>query len=290
MNLRTMARADVPSGMKLTELAGWNQTTADWEHFLNASPQGCFVAESEGQVCGTVTTTIYEGRLAWVGMVLVAPENRGKGIGTQLLNRAIEYLDAVGVVTIKLDATPNGQPLYEKLGFVTEYEIDRWALSSHSQPLKPDSTSVLQISESGELKEVLKLDEILKVDRDAFGADRSALLRTLHCDAPEFTAALYHEGSLAGYTLGRHGSLADHLGPWMARDEAAAHQLLAAFLTRSTREMIFVDCLKSSPFASRLLQSAGFEFSRPLTRMFRGANTFAGRPERFCAILGPEFG
>jgi predicted N-acetyltransferase YhbS len=274
--------------MKLKELAGWNQTTADWERFLNSSPQGCFVAESEGQVCGTVTTIIYEGRFAWVGMVLVAPEHRGKGIGTQLLNRTIEYLDASSVATIKLDATPKGKPIYEKLGFVTEYEIDRWALSSHSP--KPDSTFALPIGDSGSQNEVLKLDEILKVDRDAFGADRNALLRSLHRDAPEFTAALYHEGSLAGYTLGRRGSRADHLGPWMARNEPAAHQLLAAFLTRSTHEIIFVDCLKSSPFASRLVQSAGFEISRPLTRMVRGANTFAGRPELFCAILGPEFG
>jgi len=285
-----MTKADVPSGMRLVELAGWNQTASDWERFLTASPRGCFVADSDGQVCGTVTTITYEGRFAWVGMVLVAPEHRGQGVGTQLLNRAIEYLEDFGVATIKLDATPNGKPLYEKLGFVAEYEIDRLALGPHSQRLRPDSTFGLQISEAEKLEEVLDLDEILKLDREAFGADRSTLLRSLHHDAPEFTTAVCHEGSLAGYTLGRHGSRADHLGPWMAKNEAAAHRLLVAFLTRLTREMIFVDCLKSSPFASRLLQSAGFEFLRPLTRMVRGANTFAGLPELFCAILGPEFG
>ena len=196
----------------------------------------------------------------------------------------------MGVATIKLDATPNGKPLYEKLGFVTEYEIERWALGPHTQPLKPDSTFGQQFSESEKLEKVVNLNEILKVDREAFGADRSALLLSLHRESLEFTAALYHEGSLVGYTLGRHGSRADHIGPWMAKNETAARQLLTAFLARTTREMIFVDCLKSSPFVSRLLASARFEFSRPLTRMVRGANIFAGRPEPFCAILGPEFG
>ncbi len=284
MHLRTMTKADVPSGMRLKELAGWNQTAADWERFLEASPRGCFVAESEGEVWGTVTTLVYEARFGWVGMVLVDPVHRGQGTGTRLLHKAIEYLDALGIATIKLDATPKGKPIYEKLGFVTEYEIERWALGGHTPMTKPTSTSGLQLSESVSLK------EILAVDRDAFGADRSALLHSLHRGAPEFTAALYLQGSLAGYTLGRRGSRADQMGPWMARSEAAAHQLLSAFLARSAREIILVDCMKASPFAARLLQSAGFEFSRPLTRMYRGANEFPGRPELFCGILGPEFG
>ncbi len=284
MHLRIMTKADVPAGMRLKELAGWNQTTADWERFLEASPRGCFVAESEGEVWGTVTTVVYESRFAWVGMVLVDPEHRGQGIGTRLLNAAIEYLDGLGIATIKLDATPDGKPIYQKLGFVTEYEIERWALGAHARPPKPDSFPELRIGDS------VSLEEILPVDRDAFGADRSALLHSLHRSAPEFTAAQYLRGSLSGYTLGRHGSRADHLGPWMARSEAAAQQLLAAFLAHSAREVVFSDCMKANPFAARLLKSEGFEFARPLSRMFRGANEFPGRPELFCGILGPEFG
>lgn len=284
MNLRTMTKADVPSGMRLKDLAGWNQTAADWERFLEASPLGCFVAESDGEVWGTVTTIVYESRFAWIGMVLVAPEHRGQGIGTRLLHKAIEYLDGLGIATIKLDATPEGKPIYEKLGFVTEYEIERWMLGAHARRPKPDSFSELRIGESA------NLEEILAVDRDAFGADRGSLLHSLHRSAPEFTAALYFQGSLSGYTLGRHGSRADQMGPWMARSEAAAQQLLTAFLARSARETVFGDCVKANPFAARVLQSEGFEFSRPLTRMFRGANEFPGRPGFFCGILGPEFG
>lgn len=284
MHLRTMTKADIPSGMRLKELAGWNQTAADWERFLEASPLGCFVAESEGEVRGTVTTIVYDSRFAWVGMVLVDPEHRGQGIGTRLLHQAIEYLDGQGIATIKLDATPDGKPIYEKLGFVTEYEIERWVLGAHSRPAKPESPSELRTGESA------SLEEILAVDRDAFGADRSALLHSIHRSAPEFTAALYLQGSLSGYTLGRRGSRADHLGPWMARTEAAAQQLLMAFLARSARETVFVDCMKSNPFAVRLVQSEGFGFSRPLTRMSRGTNEFPGRPGLFCGILGPEFG
>ena len=106
-----MTKLDIPSRMRLKEIAGWNQTAQDWERFLTASPGGCFVAELDGEVCGTATTISYEGRFAWVGMVLVDPEFRGRGLGAKLLARAIEHLDAGKVSTIKLDSTPLGKPL-----------------------------------------------------------------------------------------------------------------------------------------------------------------------------------
>jgi len=82
MRLRIMTMADIPAGMRLKEIAGWNQTTADWKRFLEASPGGCFAAEEDGRVCGTATTISFENRFAWVGMVLVDPEYRSRGIGT----------------------------------------------------------------------------------------------------------------------------------------------------------------------------------------------------------------
>lgn len=264
-------------------MAGWNQTPRDWERFLDASPAGCFVAEAEGQVCGTVATILYEGRFAWIGMVLVDPAYRGQGIGTRLLDRAIEYLDGLGVPTIKLDATPQGKPIYERRRFVVEYEIERWVRRGH-----------LQRPQAGEAEASTgpraSLEEILKEDIEIFGADRGALLRSLHQDAPDFTTTVHQRGEMAGYTLGRRGSLADHLGPWMARNQAAAQTLLESFLSHSASQDVFVDCVRSNPNACPLLRAAGFEFARPLTRMVRGPNAYPGRPELLCAILGPEFG
>jgi len=283
MHLRKMTRDDVSMGMRLKDIAGWNQTPGDWERFLDASPEGCFVAQQEGRVCGTVTTIGYEGRFAWIGMVLVDPEYRSRGTGTRLLEKAIEYLDAAGISTMKLDATPQGKPLYEKLGFVAEYEIERWVLSEHTH--RPRAVaSEARISEAG------SLEDIIRTDYGVFGADRGALLRSLHRDAPDFTTTIHLQRELGGYTLGRRGSLADHLGPWMALSETAAQGLLEGFLSRSAGRDIFVDCLKSNPFAGRLLRASGFEFARPLTRMVRGLNAYPGRPELLCAILGPEFG
>ena len=277
VRFRLMTRDDIPAGMRLKDAAGWNQTVGDWDRLLFASPQGCFAAECAGQVVGTATTIIYEGRLAWIGMVIVDPQHRGKGIGTTLLERAIRYLDSRSVPAIKLDATPQGKPLYEQFGFIKEYDVERWAV-------KRSSGKRVEGNVSEESHDVLQLD------REVFGADRSGLLRSLTQAASVFTLVERRDGVVAGYTFGRSGSLADHLGPWMARDEVIAAKLLDEFLRRSGRDRVFVDCIRPSPWAVRLVRERGFEFSRPLTRMVRGANTRPSRPELLGAVLGPEFG
>lgn len=276
-----MTPADIAAGMRLKDAAGWNQTEEDWQRFLQASPEGCFVAESNEQVAGTVTTIIYENRFAWVGMVLVDAQLRGKGIGTALLLKAIEYLDAKKIPCVKLDATPQGKPIYERLGFRVEYEIERHVLVRGVDPTGGSSLT----SESAK-----NIETVLAMDRDVFGADRSALLRSVATAAPELAIATDRNQTVNGYSLGRKGSCADHLGPWVARDADAAREVFEGFLLRSRRNVVFVNLVKDNVWAPALLAEKGFQFSRSLTRMYRGENAHPGRPDLLCAILGPEFG
>ena len=285
MHLRVMTKADICAAQRLRAIAAWNQTKTDWERFLEASEAGCFVAELDGQVCGTAATISFENRFAWVGMVLVDPAYRGRGIGTKLLSQTIDYLDARRIPCIKLDATPQGRPLYEKLGFVREYEIERWTL--RRTPVR-----VTELSDAGQHQRLSHglLEDIFETDRMVFGADRSFLLKSLYQQTPDFTSGIKREGTLQGYTFGRKGSFADHLGPWMANDAPTARELLERFLALSVRDVLIADCLKSNSVAGDLLRSFGFSYTRPLTRMYRGDNAHPGRVEQLCAILGPEFG
>jgi GNAT superfamily N-acetyltransferase len=285
MRMRAMTSADIPAGMRLKELAGWNQTAADWRRFLERSPHGCFVAEVDAQVRGTVATVPFEDRFAWIGMVLVDPEYRGRGFGTALLERAIDYLEGLSLSALKLDATPQGQPLYEKLGFRSEYDIGRW-----TRRRSPSDSARSLRTAAGESVSPELLRSICEFDRQVFGADRSFLLTSLHEDAPEFTRGILEAGTLTGYAFGRRGSFADHLGPWMATDAGTARHLLEGFLASSSREMQVADCLNAHAAAGDLLKSLDFSYTRPLIRMFRGSNDYPGRPELLCAILGPEFG
>jgi hypothetical protein len=238
----------------------------------------------DGQARGTATTIVFENRFAWIGMVLVDPAYRGRGIGTALLGKAIAYLDEAHVPCVKLDATPAGKAIYERLTFVSEFEIERWILR------RPADRCAKQNAAATETMPESLFERLLRADREAFGADRGALLQSLHQAGPQFTDGLWNAGGIEGYAFGRQGSFADHLGPWIARDEPTARHLLENFLAQSSRETIIADCPLVNGFARNALQDNGFTFSRPLTRMFRGRNEFPGRPELVCGIMGPEFG
>ena len=96
--------------MQLKDAAGWNQTEKDWQRLLALEPNGCFAAGKDGRLVGTTTTTTYGNDLAWIGMVLVDPQERRQGIATRLMHVAIDYLKDK-VATVKLDATERSSGL-----------------------------------------------------------------------------------------------------------------------------------------------------------------------------------
>src|ERR1043165_6846082 len=174
VEIRLLFEADIPAAMELKEAAGWNQTEADWRRLLRLEPNGCFGAIKDGRLVGTTTTTIY-GELAWIGMVLVEPQERGQGIAAALMNVALDYLNGK-VATVKLDATSLGQPVYEKFGFQVESMVERWSGNSTSR--KSASHAVMD-------HEAIR--DLLNLDRLAFNADRSQLIERLvdeACVAP----------------------------------------------------------------------------------------------------------
>jgi len=277
MELRLLNRSDVETVMAYKDVAGWNQSLADWERFIRLNPAGCFATELNGKVVGVTTTFVYKGGTGCVGILAVDPGYRRQGIGTSLLKSAVAHLEGRGVDTVHAYTPPISKSVFERLGFSTGSEIERWVL------YRKEAAPVLARTALPDL------EKILAADREVFGADRGELLRSLHADAPDFTLATELEGEVIGYALGRGGSRADHLGPWVAWDPPTARELLSEFLRRSGRDTVIVDCPKANEMARELLLSQGFLISRPMIRMVRGGETHPGRPELLCGILGPEF-
>ena len=63
----------------MSNAASWNQLPGDWERLMALSPDGCFALECSGRLAATTTVVCHGTDLAWVGMVLTAPEFRRRG-------------------------------------------------------------------------------------------------------------------------------------------------------------------------------------------------------------------
>ena len=278
--IRLLEESDIPSATRLKNLARWNQTQKDWLRLLKLEPAGCFAACVEGKVVATTTATHYGLELAWIGMVLVDPEFRRRGIASRLMKSALAYLETAGTLTVKLDATPDGQPVYEALGFERELLIERWEGIARSSPVH----GCRQLDERA-------FPELLALDRRAFGVDRSSLLGALVAEssiAPLICTVA--SGQVQGFVLARPGTAAYYLGPIVAVNERAAGELLDAMLDRLAGEKVYVDFHTSFPDGDGLLAERGFAKQRSLTRMQRGARSSAGTSALVFAIAGPEIG
>src|SRR5260370_12446812 len=279
IEVRLLREADIPAALRLKELEQWNQTESDWRRLLRLQPNGCFCATIGGNVVATTTTTTYGRELAWIGMVLVDPECRRLGIATKLMHAALEYLNKAGVATVKLDATSDGRLVYEKLGFKVQSLIERW-----------EGVACPQTVDCSRLDPAAHR-EALALDRQAFGADRSTLIKMMVEDAYlKPVVATTGDGRLIGDALARRGSASAYIGPLLATGANAATTLFEGLLGQMSGQRVYIDMNADFEGGRKILTERGLVKQRDLIRMSYGKESKTGSSPSIFAIAGPEFG
>jgi len=280
LTMRIMQMQDIPFGLQLCRLAGWNQVEPDWRRLLHLAPDGVFVAEQDGQPCGTGSTTRYGSRIGWIGMILVHPDFRKRGIGTAIMDKCIAHLRSQNVESIKLDATDLGRPVYLKLDFEDERPIHRYR-----------GTKPRDVGADSRVRPIEQADwpAIAELDRVAFDADRVELLRIFANDGP---AVIFQSPAnpCRGYGVARKGFHASFLGPVVATDAEAARAVVAALLGQLPDGEIFWDVLPDNAACKELAESLGFTVARRLIRMYLGQHIHPGDVNLVFGAAGFELG
>jgi predicted N-acetyltransferase YhbS len=276
IRIRPMTRDDLALGMRLKTQAGWNQTEADWRRYLRLGGNGSFVAELDGAAVGTTVTFIFES-VAWVAMVLVDEAVRGRGIGTALMQHALAFLDGRGVKSVRLDATALGRPIYEKLGFVTEYQLARY------QGVLPAA------ADPGGVVSLPRMIFVLRLDWEATQTVRIPLLMRMREEFESAFRAVLRNGELIAYLASRPGANAVQIGPCAAREESAGRLLLTDACARLGGQRVFIDVPLPNRAAVAAVESMGLTAQRRLLRMGRG-EPVRENLELLWASSGPEKG
>jgi GNAT superfamily N-acetyltransferase len=275
--IRPMTIDDLQVGLRLSRQAGWNQTKADWRRFFNLGPEGCFVAELGGRSVGTTMTFISD-QVAWIAMVLVEKNARGKGIGTALLKHALGYLEACRVGTVRLDATHLGRPIYERLRFVPEYELVRF------EGIAPTGGAATTVKNA--TPEILK--DMIEFDKRMTGENRAKMIQALFKEFPENTSVLMHGDKLEGFVNMRSGSNAVQIGPCTATLNAGT-DLLSYALHKCAGKAVYIDIPTDNTYSVKIAESSGLTIQRHFVRMYRGER-IKDNIEAIWASSGPEKG
>ncbi len=218
--LRHLTEADLPAAAALSAQLGWPYTAQDFARLLAWTPQGCFcVEEPERGVVGVVTTTLYGRVLGWLGLLIVAEDRRGRGLGRRLARAALDFLIAAEADCIMAHANDAARALYRALGFRVRDRVERWEgrastyLGPRARRLRP-----------AEIEVVLALDEELTQ------LPRAHMLRHLLVEFPKLAWVDIQREQIEGYLLGRQLGRTVHLGPWLSWSAAGAERLLRTAL------------------------------------------------------------
>jgi GNAT superfamily N-acetyltransferase len=282
IRIRPMVINDLVNAIGLSRSEGWNQTDKDWRFLMMNPDNVCLAAEQGNKLVGTATATVHSSKLAWIGMVLVDKNLRGLGVGRNLMINIINNLKHIN--SIKLDATPAGLPLYQKLGFIEEHHICRMV-----NPLNKG----LMVLESGYKPEIIeknKFPDILKLDKKIFGSDRSSLLRSLFQNYPEKAYMINKDGKTNGYIFGREGIRYDYIGPASSFSKESFMSLITIALNSMAGKPVALDILQDKHDVIRRLELSGFEIQRSFVRMYLKNNHYPGEVNFQYLISGPEFG
>jgi creatinine amidohydrolase len=279
IQVRPVVPSDLPEIMRLKNIAGWNQTEADLSFFFKQFSETYWVAVHNGKVIGSTLAAVYDQKVAWIGMVLVDPEFRRQGVGRSLMSTALEALRHFP--SVKLDATPDGKALYDRLGFKDEYLLHRMVTRALPVVEVPPSSAVRPMVPGD-------LPGVIAADRAAFGTDRSALLTRLFQEAPHLAWIGVDQPS--AFCLGRRGFHFTQVGPVVAPSAAFAESLIGSALGSLSGQAVVLDVPESQTRTLDLLKTRGFITQRTLLRMYRETNSIVGRPDQLFAIAGPELG
>ena len=218
--MRPLTQDDVDAAHSLSVAVGWPHRAADWRAVL-AVGEGLCAPDAVGRLAGTAMWWPIGKKVAAIGMVIVAPQAQGQGLGRRLMHAVFA---AAQRQTLTLNATSAGVSLYISEGFRRIGTI--WQYQGLARPVVVPGAAAFPVRSATQTDGAA----IAALDRAALGYDRASILQALTRDAE----GLVHErdGRLVGFAYcGLRAGTGD-------RSVIAADERIALALVRpSSRDM-----------------------------------------------------
>jgi GNAT superfamily N-acetyltransferase len=237
------------------------------ELYTKVQPDGWFVIEEDGRI-GAVGGCLVYGSFSWMGLVGTHPAVRGRGHATRLSDHLVKWSYAKGCRTVALDASKLGRPIYERLGFQPVGSVVRLARAPTHEQLTPAVGPVACATK----------DQVLELDSEVFGGDRSSLIEMLMAGHLGSRLVSRHTaGRLSGFLF-----VQDRLiGPGAAASPETVRDLIQDAMLDSSPEQTLL--LPSESAYLDVLLSLGFVEQQRLTHMRHGDQRIGGRRHQLLA-------
>ena len=276
-------KEDLDFAVRLTHDEHWYYTHLEIGRMLELDPEGSFVFEDHGERLGFITTVSY-GRTGVIGHLIVTKDARRRKIGERLLKEAVGYLEGKDIDSIMLYSSGDGQKLYSRHGFTVRQQ----ALVLHT---RLEKAHIATRNHRCQLIAPKDLPEVIAMDNELFGDDRSRVMKVLYRDYPQGAFKLERDGQLVGFIMGRPDHVGYDLGPWActSRDPSDAEALFESLLPVLGEGVLYIGTFPKNEHAVRIFTRLPKIFELEVPLMIKGEDRYLGA-ERVYAVAAMELG
>lgn len=272
--LRPMQAGDLPAMHRLVQAMSWPHRLEDCTQLFHLGA-GTVAVDASGDMIGVGMRWGFGRKAGTIGMVLVAPDRQGRGIGRALMTALIADGQPRALM---LNATAEGLGLYQKLGFHSLGQVRQ-----HQARLTQDLVLSSAPAVPTQRANLTDHAALCALDAAAFGADRSALIgRLLTIGQAWITGS----DRPTGFAILRPFGRGMMIGPILAPDEEAAVALVAAAAKAAPPGVLRVDIPAEASRLGHWLTGAGLPAVDTVTTMLLGKwPKTASEPRRFGLVL-----
>lgn len=258
-HIQRMSRADLGLALQWADQEGWNPGRQDTDIFHPIDVRGHFMARVDDEPVASVSGLRYSVSYGFLGLYIVRPPWRGRGLGLAVWNAALDHLKGC---VVGLDGVVEQQSNYRRSGFDLAWHNRRYQATGRSP--RPRDPHIVKLSG-------LPFSTLATYDRAFHPEPRPVFLQAWIQQRHGMALGWLQDGRLRGYGVVRACTRGHKIGPLCADTPEIADALLDALLGCVVlREPVWLDVPEPNREAIALAERHGMVAGFPTARMYRG--------------------
>ncbi len=224
------------------EAEKWNPGKYDYKPYFEMDKKGYLLLLVDEKPVGSISLVKYSNEFSFIGLFIVLPEYRSRGLGKVLWEAAMLNLEKFP--TIGLYSVPQQVSRYSTSGFVEAYKNKR---RSAQAPEKPEEISYLMDAKKNPNR---MFSALCRYDKEVFTHNREKLLNSMLKMPQTFAFVSFNKNDrVNGYGIVRPCMEGFRIGPLYADDCESAKTLFRILLSRIPGKSFILDMPENNTFS-----------------------------------------
>ncbi|MGE6347672.1 GNAT family N-acetyltransferase [Bacillus mycoides] len=281
MRVERLSREKTEDIVALSSYIGWDYNREEIETILNTGIVYGVVNERE-ELIASAAIILYGETLASIGMVIVHPDYKGRGIGKIITDSCVKSVSTQ--TPIMLIATDDGKILYKKIGFRAVSHVSKYICNSYNANYHCVGNEEYIVN-----YEERDLEEIIQIDKDAFGTNREGFLKYRIIQSEQCIITKDAQQNVLGYGISIQTPENKIIGPIVAKNDKMAMRM-AHYLVREHNGKLRIDVPEGKKDFMKELEIIGFKKVNTPPIMMKNSDKLLKRNNELYSIAAQIFG